>query len=125
MSLLKMDKPFEAVRFMDDTDIAFTMDSRKSSGENQTLIEFNTKPIVFRASYRDISLITAIINRAADLSRPSQRVNDDSVAISSKPSTIPQEIQGSSIQGVNTGQPRTLVAQEQVRRSFSQGTCLL
>jgi vacuolar protein sorting-associated protein 13A/C len=37
-----------------------------------TSIEITSKPIIFRASYRDINLISSIVNKAAELSNRSQ-----------------------------------------------------
>jgi vacuolar protein sorting-associated protein 13A/C len=70
MSLIKMDKPQDAVRFMDETDMNLIVDRRVSIRECQTVFEFNSKPITFRASYRDINLITSIANKALALSKP-------------------------------------------------------
>uniref|UniRef100_A0A5K1JWH3 CHIP6 n=1 Tax=Ganoderma boninense TaxID=34458 RepID=A0A5K1JWH3_9APHY len=67
MSLTRMGKPTESVRFLDDLDLTFTLDSRASEAHHSTSIEVTALPIVFRASYRDIILITTIVNKAIDL----------------------------------------------------------
>lgn len=67
MSLARMGKPSESVRFLDDVDLTFTLDSRSSGAHQSTSIEVTSLPIVFRASYRDIMLITAIVNKAIAL----------------------------------------------------------
>ncbi|KAJ7634302.1 vacuolar protein sorting-associated protein 13 [Mycena polygramma] len=75
MSLIRMGKPSENVRFMDDFDMTFSLDSRSSSGEQMTSMEVSAKPIVFRASYRDINTITTIVNKAIELSNDTQGQN--------------------------------------------------
>jgi vacuolar protein sorting-associated protein 13A/C len=67
MSLMRMGKASESVRFLDDIDLTFSLDSRKSTQEHMTSMELAIKPIVFRASYRDIDLIMTIVNRAIEL----------------------------------------------------------
>jgi vacuolar protein sorting-associated protein 13A/C len=68
MSLVRMGNNFENVRFLDDVDLTFSLDSRSNSSQQMTSIEITSKPIVFRASYRDINLITTIANKAIALS---------------------------------------------------------
>ncbi|KZS92954.1 vacuolar protein sorting-associated protein 13 [Sistotremastrum niveocremeum HHB9708] len=68
MSLVSMDKPADSVRILDETDISIAMDSRRSLTGQLTNIEVQSKPIVLRASYRDITLMTAIANKALELS---------------------------------------------------------
>ncbi|KAK0233092.1 hypothetical protein IW262DRAFT_1304036 [Armillaria fumosa] len=67
MSLISMGKESETVRFLDDVDMTFSLDSRSTTSHQMTSIEVNAKPIVFRASYRDIKLITTIVNKAIEL----------------------------------------------------------
>lgn len=66
MSLLRMGSSAESVRFLDDVDLTFSIDSRTSSSQQMTSIEIASKPITFRASYRDINLITSIVNKAVE-----------------------------------------------------------
>ncbi|KAF4623901.1 hypothetical protein D9613_001806 [Agrocybe pediades] len=73
MSLMKMGRSTESVRFLDDVDLTFSLDSRTSSLQQITNIELVCKPIVFRASYRDINLITSIVNKAIERYGESQR----------------------------------------------------
>lgn len=63
MSLLRMDRPKETLRFLDEIDIVLSMDSRQVSSHQTTDIELNVEPVIFRASYRDILLITEIVNK--------------------------------------------------------------
>ncbi|KAF4605212.1 hypothetical protein EYR40_003995 [Pleurotus pulmonarius] len=64
MSLLRMGKETENVRFLDDVDLTLSLDSRSSSSQQLSSIEITSKPIVLRASYRDITLIMSIVNKA-------------------------------------------------------------
>ncbi|THV04954.1 vacuolar protein sorting-associated protein 13 [Dendrothele bispora CBS 962.96] len=77
MSLMRMGKPSDTVRFLDEFDLTFSYDNRTSASQQMTSIELNAKPIVFRASYRDIKLITAIVNKAIELSSKSQGLAAD------------------------------------------------
>ncbi|KAG8694260.1 hypothetical protein FRC09_009967, partial [Ceratobasidium sp. 395] len=72
MSLGRMGRASESVRFLDDLDVTVSLDSRKSAAHQMTSIEVAAQPIVFRASYRDINLIMAIVNRAIELSSKPQ-----------------------------------------------------
>ena len=67
MSLTRMGKDTETVRFLDDVDFTFSLDSRSTDTHQMMNIEMTSQPIVFRASYRDINLITTIVNRAIEL----------------------------------------------------------
>ena len=67
MSLMKMGASSESVRFLDEVDLTCSLDSRASTSQQMTSIELSMKPIVFRASYRDINLITTIVNKALDM----------------------------------------------------------
>jgi vacuolar protein sorting-associated protein 13A/C len=72
MSLLRMDKPSDAVRFLDDFDLTLSIDNRPIAAQQMSNIELTLQPVVFRVSYRDIHLITSIVNKAIELSTPSQ-----------------------------------------------------
>lgn len=74
-----MGKDPETVRFLDDIDFTFSLDSRSSENHQMTSIEVSSQPIVFRASYRDINLITTIVNKAIQLYTEStqKRIDDD------------------------------------------------
>lgn len=67
MSLTRMGKDAETVRFLDDIDFTFSLDSRSSNAHQRTSIELASQPVVFRASYRDINLITTITSKAIEL----------------------------------------------------------
>lgn len=66
MSLIRMGRATESVRFLDDVDLTFSLDNRSSSSHQMTNIEISARPIVFRASYRDITMITSILNKAVE-----------------------------------------------------------
>jgi len=72
-----MDQASESVRFLDDVDLTFTLDSRATSFQQMTSIEIMMKPIVFRASYPDINLITSITNTALGRYNESQQPQKD------------------------------------------------
>ncbi|KAF7791866.1 hypothetical protein EIP86_002890 [Pleurotus ostreatoroseus] len=84
MSLTSMGKDADTVRFLDDVDLTFALDSRTSASQQMTSIEITSQPIVFRASYRDINLITTIVNKAITLYGQTAKQND-SRATSDKP----------------------------------------
>lgn len=67
MSLLRMDNIEDKVRFLDDVDMTLSLDSRTTSSQQTASIEIASQPIVFRASYRDINLITSIVSKATEL----------------------------------------------------------
>ncbi|KAL1739455.1 hypothetical protein HDZ31DRAFT_77584, partial [Schizophyllum fasciatum] len=89
MSLLKMGKPSESVRFLDEFDATLTMDSRPTTAQQMTNLELACKPIIFRASHRDINLITTIVNKAVSLYSATQAA----------PSTDDQEKQVTRLEG--------------------------
>jgi len=68
-----MGKPSENVRFLDDVDMTFSLDSRTSSSQQLSSMEATITPIVFRASYRDINLIMSIVNSAIERYGQSQK----------------------------------------------------
>jgi vacuolar protein sorting-associated protein 13A/C len=116
MSLVKMDNLQEQVRFMDDLDLTFVMDSRKSATEQRTSIDIDAKPIVFRASYRDIMLITSIANRAVELSSktapPNALGSDKSMPKSTRRMSSRRQI--ADVQTMFSEQPRIIMSKEQV-----------
>lgn len=127
MSLMRMGKTDENVRFMDDVDFTLSLDSRSSSVEQSSDIEVSVKPIVFRASYRDINLITTIANRAVELYTRSiyysetenpATLKQRTIASSKYPlTTSHQAPKGTNSQEPPVGRARVLVAKEQVRNT--------
>lgn len=89
MSLGRMGKPTESVRFLDDLDFTLTLDSRSSASHQSTSIEVTALPIVFRASYRDIMLIMTIVNKAIELYGKSSQASGQDKATSERALTRP------------------------------------
>jgi len=96
MSLLQMNAPQDKVSFIDAFSITMSMDGTKMVQQQITNINVNVDPIVLRASYRDINLIMAIVNKAIELSTsgnagktPSPAV-PDRIPASSQPSPSPK-----------------------------------
>ncbi|CDO71578.1 hypothetical protein BN946_scf184911.g48 [Trametes cinnabarina] len=124
MSLTRMGKPAESVRFLDDVDLTFTLDSRSSSAHQSTSIEVTALPIVFRASYRDIMLITTIVNKAIELYGNSSKAPDpkkpSSGEVSHRPALQstrkPSRPTTSQVQPV--GHAHVVTNKEQFRGSF-------
>ncbi|KAJ8084002.1 Vacuolar protein sorting-associated protein 13 [Marasmius tenuissimus] len=122
MSLMRMGKPEDSARFLDDFDLTFTLDNRSSSSQNMSSIELNAKPIVFRASYRDIRLITAIVNKAIELYTVTQ--NDPNEQKDDQEGTGAMTVLGQTTQSAKRGKPRpagkarTITSKEQLKASF-------
>ena len=76
MSLARMGKRVESVRFLDDVDIK--MASESHSELNRQVSNFTVlveQEFVFKTSYRDVLLITSIVNRAISLFSNSGEAN--------------------------------------------------
>lgn len=119
MSLMNMGRASDSVRFLDDVDLTLSLDSRSSSSQQMISVEIATKPIVFRASYRDITLISTIVNKAMELSsrpRPQERTSSSfrtAEAQITKSHTGRSVVPNSSLQPV--GKARILTSREQVK----------
>jgi len=124
MSLIRMGKASESVRFLDEIDLTFSLDSRTSTQEHMTSMELAIKPIVFRASYRDINLITAIVNRAVELYGQTTSSSTGHAVPNSKSPPRSKYIatKGVRSQSQPVGQARVLMAKEQVCFGCSLGT---
>ena len=122
MSLLRMGKAPDSVRFLDDVDLTFSLDSRSSSSQQMTNIEVVAKPIVFRASYRDINLITSIVNKAIEKYGISQEMltnqkQDDFQSqqkLISNPHEVVATLPSSYARSRSIGKARVLMTKEQV-----------
>jgi vacuolar protein sorting-associated protein 13A/C len=123
MSLIRMGRPSESVRFLDDVDLSLSLDSRASASQNMSSIEISAKPIVFRASYRDINLITGIANKAIQRYSDSQkssstteRNNDRASITEHRPLTHRQsKVAVATAPSEPLGHARMLLSKEQVR----------
>lgn len=117
MSLVRMGGASESVRFLDDVDLTFSLDSRSSSSHQMTNIEVGVKPITFRASYRDINLITSIVNKAIEGYGNSQQSSDNEDVLKSNSSRKPETsvIKPMTFnQSLQDGKAQVLVSKEQV-----------
>ncbi|KIM48205.1 hypothetical protein M413DRAFT_439924 [Hebeloma cylindrosporum] len=124
MSLLRMGKASDSVRFLDDVDLTFSLDSRSSSSQQRTNIEVVAKPIVFRASFRDINLITSIVNKAIEKYGISQEMlmNQKEDDFQSQQKSISGPHGTSATLPTNRsrsfGKARVLMTKEQLKGSF-------
>ena len=119
MSLVRMGGASESVRFLDDVDLTFSLDSRSSSSHQMTNIEIGIKPITFRASYRDINLITSIVNKAIEGYGNSQQSptqhNEDVLKSNSSRNLETGIIRSTTVnQSLQVGKAQVLVSKEQV-----------
>jgi vacuolar protein sorting-associated protein 13A/C len=124
MSLIRMGKDTESVRFLDDIDLTFSLDSRMSSSELMTSMEIAAKPIVLRASYRDINLIMAIVNKAFERYANSQKSDStpeqgaETTSFTTKSSTGRHAKSSVSKSPRPIGRARVLTSKEQVLASL-------
>ncbi|KAK9722186.1 Vacuolar protein sorting-associated protein 13 [Basidiobolus ranarum] len=72
--LCRMDKRSNALRVIDSFDVHLNIDSKKSLIDNRmhTAMTVDVQPFVIRVSYRDIEMITNILNKALALLYQSQ-----------------------------------------------------
>lgn len=76
MSLSRMGKRVESVRFLDDVDIKVASESHSElSRQISNFTVLVEQEFVFKTSYRDILLITSIVNRAISLFSNSDGAN--------------------------------------------------
>lgn len=64
-----MDRQNETIQFLDNLDIALSMDNRAEDTMEKMSIELTLQEIILRASYRDILLVNSILQRASELSK--------------------------------------------------------
>ncbi|KAH7930968.1 vacuolar protein sorting-associated protein 13 [Leucogyrophana mollusca] len=124
MSLIRMGADADTVRFLDDVDVTFSLDSRTSKREQVTSMEIGVKPIVLRASYRDIMLMTTIATKAVELYGKSQNPLPSTGSAVSTKSSMPPHVQASrsaiskGSQHQTIGKARVVVSKEQLKGSF-------
>jgi vacuolar protein sorting-associated protein 13A/C len=126
MSLTTMGKDAETVRFLDDIDFTFSLDNRSTTSQQTMSIEMTSQPVVFRASYRDINLITTIMNKAIELYTESTKKQSNSGQVSSAalrssrstshPATS-QKIIGTTSRSQAVGKANVIASKEQVTLS--------
>jgi vacuolar protein sorting-associated protein 13A/C len=75
MFLCRMDQRSETLlRFIDNFNFALTMDTRTTRpGQQLTNINVDIGPLTLRLSYRDVLLITSIVNKVSELSSQSSQ----------------------------------------------------
>lgn len=65
MSFGRMDRPADRVRFLDEVNVALSLDTRQKGQQSMTSFEIEIPdPVIFRASYTDIMLISDIVSKA-------------------------------------------------------------
>lgn len=65
MSFGRMDRPNDRVKFLDELNIALSLDTRQRGSQQMTSFEVDIPdPVIFRASYSNIMLIMDIVNKA-------------------------------------------------------------
>ncbi|KAF9241379.1 vacuolar protein sorting-associated protein 13 [Melanogaster broomeanus] len=120
MSLIRMGADSDTVRFLDDVDLTFSLDSRSSRREQHMTIEISSKPIVFRTSYRDIMLITSIATKAVELYTKSQNGELPPGKQSSDAQTqAAQSVASKTPVRQTLGKAHIIMSKEQVRTSRS------
>jgi len=78
MAFGSMDKPDVRVRFLDDLNVAMSLDTRQKGSQQMSSYEVEIPdPIIFRASYTDIMLITDIVNKAVAVATSAGKSGDD------------------------------------------------
>lgn len=116
MSLIQMGAESDAVRFLDDVDLTLSLESRFSIQEQLLNIEISTNAIIFRVSYRDILLITAIATKASQLYGKSQDNQlGDSDRSSENKSMVMQFDTSRLRSGRAAGEARMMMSKEQMK----------
>ncbi|KAF5370222.1 hypothetical protein D9615_010080 [Tricholomella constricta] len=122
MSLIRMGKSTESVRFLDDVDLTLSLDSRSSSSQQMTSMEIAVKPIVFRASYGDLTMISSIVHKAIALYGTSNvqdlSYNEVLATQSLKGSEGRSKTSGARSRRPTIGNARVLMSKEQLTGSF-------
>jgi vacuolar protein sorting-associated protein 13A/C len=113
MSLTRMGQLDESVRFMDDIDVTLSMESKRAATMQRTNIEITAKPVVFRASQRDINLVLSIVTRATQLAaQPSTNINEGPKAVGSTKAKVTAT--QSQTQTISTEKPQLIMSMEKV-----------
>lgn len=126
MSLTRMGKASERAKFLDDTDVTLSLDRRNSASEQWTNIDILCQPVIFRVSYRDILLITSVVNKAMESYRQSQksRLREDNV-INVAPESPQKGIGKPSSASISTGKTRVAMIKEQLKCSIEGFSLIL
>lgn len=113
MSLIRMGADSDTVRLLDDVDVVLSLDRQSSNQEQFMNVEISIKPVVFRASYRDIMLITTIVTKALQLYNKSQ---ESSPLNEGRPPTseVTRHSASQTYSGRTMGKARVMLSKEQV-----------
>lgn len=126
-----MDKPKDTIRFLDNFDVALSLDNRADHGRQVTSVDISIQPLVFRVSFHDILLINSIINRAIEMSNratvtpsvpspnPAVLPNPTKSSLARKPSQSGSTNRGTSQRRLSVGaqslKAQVIMAKETVR----------
>jgi len=89
MSFGRMDRPNDRVKFLDELNVALSLDTRRKGSQQMTSIDVDIPdPVIFRASYSDIMLITDIANKAMAVAQKALAPADQSDPRSEKRSSL-------------------------------------
>lgn len=126
-----MGQDADTVRFLDEIDFTFSLDSRTSDAHQRTSIELNSQPVVFRASYRDINLISTIVSKAVELYSQStnkqaeeQTIGENAVATQSTRPPLSGRLTkrtGSRVQTI--GNASAIISKEEVNSWLLYSDC--
>ena len=106
--MCRMNKPKDTVRFLDNFNLTFSMDSRAMGLRQKTSIEVDVEPLVLRVAYRDIMLISSVINKAIELS--SQSSADSEKESVKQPRRQASLATTTSVQSIDTTKGRTIAS---------------
>jgi vacuolar protein sorting-associated protein 13A/C len=144
MSFGRMDQPKERVKFLDELNIALSLDTRRRGSQQMTSFDVDIPdPIILRASYTDMMLITDIVNKASAVAskalatesgdkdgkderqRPALRADASTDATSTMQVKAPSARRTSvNKRRGSVEKARMLVSKEQVSIFTAQLTCL-
>lgn len=120
MSFGRMDKPLERVRFLDDLSVALSLDSGRSgkAADQKTSIDLDVpSPVIFRASYTDILLITDVVNKAIAVATKSLQPAETPAEVTDAASTTVTGRPTSVTTGASTKDTHVAIATAGRRRS--------
>lgn len=123
---MRMGKSAESVRFLDDVDLTFSFDGRSTSSQKTTSIEISVQPVVFRASYRDIHLITTIVNKAIQLYtqtiQAQTNASSPTTGSSQRPGMKSSKAYSSGVQTSAIGRANVVTTKEQVGCTYEDSS---
>ncbi len=69
--MCRMNRPKDTIRFLDNFNLTFSMDTRSTALRQTTSMEIEVDPLVLRVALRDIMLISSVVNKAIELRQDS------------------------------------------------------